>query len=49
MIEIMMSPRTIRIVAIVLILIVCLAGLAGWDIVFDRFVTSEWPPHYELF
>jgi len=45
----MMRPRTIRITAITLILTVCLATLAGWDIVYDQFVTSEWPVDSNLF
>jgi hypothetical protein len=39
----MMRPRTIRVTAILLILAVCLAAFAGWDIVYERFVTAEWP------
>jgi len=41
----MMRPRTIRITAIALALIVCLTAIAGWDIIFDRSFTAEWPPH----
>lgn len=45
----MMGPRTIRITAILLVVTVCLTAFAGWDIVYDRFVTSEWPVDNNIF
>jgi hypothetical protein len=45
----MMRPRAIKITAIALALGVFLSGFAGWDILFDRFVTAEWPPHTIFF
>ena len=45
----MMHRRTIRITAIVLVLVVYLVAIAGWDIVFDRLFTAEWPPHNLFF
>jgi hypothetical protein len=41
----MMTPRTIKVVAVVLALMVCLTTFAGWDIQFERFVTAEWPKY----
>jgi hypothetical protein len=38
----MMTQRANRLTAIVITLVVSLAALAGWDIVFDRFVTLPW-------
>ena len=35
-------PRTLRIVALVVALMVCLAAFAGWDTVLERYVTSDW-------
>ena len=38
----MMRPRTIRIIALVLALMVCLTAFAGWDTVFEKYVTADW-------
>jgi hypothetical protein len=38
----MMRPRTIRIIALVLALMVCLTAFAGWDSVFEKYVTADW-------
>ena len=38
----MMRPRTIRVVAVVLVVMVCLTFVAGWDIVFGQHVLSDW-------
>jgi hypothetical protein len=45
----MMRPRTIRIVSVALVLMVCLTFLTGWDTVFAQQVWSEWiTPHCAL-
>lgn len=41
----MMRPRTIRIIALVLALMVCLTAFAGWDTVFAQYVMSDWLSH----
>ena len=42
-------PRTLRIVALVVALMVCLAAFAGWDTVFERYVTSDWLSQLTIF
>jgi hypothetical protein len=45
----MMRPRTIRILAAALVLMVCLTFVAGWDTVFAQQVWSDWiTPHCPL-
>jgi len=38
----MMRPRTIKIIATVLIFMIGLTFVAGWDIVFNQHVSAEW-------
>jgi len=44
----MMRPGTIRIVAIALVLMVCMAAALGWDPVFNQHIVSHWLPRMNV-